>query len=67
MNNICASSGSACSSGSSKGSHVLEAIHFPADKVAVRFSFDHNNTRDEVDYVIEKLKTWVPKLQSEAV
>lgn len=67
MNGICASSGSACSSGSDKGSHVLEAIGFSNDKVAVRFSFDHNNTRDEVDYVVEKLKEWVSVAQTAGV
>lgn len=57
---ICASSGSACSSGSNKNSHVLESIHMDANKVAVRFSFSHFNTKAEVDFVVDKLKQWVP-------
>ncbi len=60
MNHICASSGSACSSGSDKGSHVLEAIHAPDNLVVIRFSFDHNNTCEEANYVVEKLKEWIP-------
>ena len=56
VNGIAASSGSACSSGSDKGSHVLEAIQCGADKVCIRFSFSHYNTTDEVDYAVSKLK-----------
>ena len=56
VNGIAASSGSACSSGSNKGSHVLEAIRCGADKVCIRFSFSHYNTTDEVDFAISKLK-----------
>jgi len=66
MNGICASSGSACSSGSDKGSHVLEAIHADPNRVAIRFSFSKYNTKEEVDFVIAKLKelTWVPETVS---
>ena len=56
---ICASSGSACSSGSNKNSHVLEAIHADPNHVAIRFSFSHLNTREELDTVVDKLKQWV--------
>ena len=59
MNGICASSGSACSSGSDKGSHVLAAIGADKDRVAIRFSFSHYNTKEEVDFVISKLKELV--------
>lgn len=52
---VCASSGSACSSGSNKSSHVLEAIHADENKVSVRFSFSEYNTKEEIDYVTEKL------------
>jgi len=55
MNNICASGGSACSSGADQGSHVIRAIPHNPDTVAVRFSFCKNNTREEVDTVVEKL------------
>jgi cysteine desulfurase len=59
INHICASGGSACSSGADQGSHVIKAIHNDPDITAVRFSFCKNNTREEVDAVIEKLKTLV--------
>ncbi|MBK9730924.1 MAG: cysteine desulfurase [Chitinophagaceae bacterium] len=59
MAGICASSGSACSSGSNENSHVLEAIHADSNRVAIRFSFSKNNTKDEVDFVIAKLKELV--------
>lgn len=57
---ISCSGGSACSSGSEKGSHVLEAIHADPARKSIRFSFSHYNTREEVDFVIEKLKSIVP-------
>ena len=53
---ISASGGSACSSGSEKGSHVLEAIGAAPDRKSIRFSFSHYNTNQEVDFVIQKLK-----------
>jgi cysteine desulfurase len=59
INHICASGGSACSSGANQGSHVIRAIHNDPDITAVRFSFCKNNTMEEVDAVIEKLKTLV--------
>ena len=59
INGICASSGSACSSGSDKGSHVLQAIGADKDRVAIRFSFSHFNTKEEIDFVISKLKELV--------
>ena len=53
---IAASGGSACTSGSEKGSHVLEAIHANPERKAVRFSFSKYNTKQEIDYVITVLK-----------
>lgn len=53
---VAVSGGSACSSGSNVGSHVLAAIKAPEDRPAVRFSFSKYNTRAEIDYAIEKLK-----------
>lgn len=53
---IAASAGSACTSGSEVGSHVLAAIHAPQDRKAVRFSFSRHNTKEEIDYVVEELK-----------
>lgn len=56
---ICASGGSACSSGNNSPSHVLTAIGLPAElsKSAIRFTFGDFNTKDDVDYLIEKLVT----------
>ena len=56
---IAASAGSACTSGSEVGSHVLAGIKAPTDRKAVRFSFSKNNTKEEVDYVVEELKKMV--------
>ncbi|MEO5673989.1 MAG: cysteine desulfurase family protein [Chitinophagales bacterium] len=56
MNGICASSGSACTSGSNQNSHVLDAIRADPNRVAIRFSFSKYNTREEVDFAIAKLK-----------
>jgi len=53
---ISASGGSACSSGTNIGSHVLNGIHANPDRPAVRFSFSKFNTREEIDYVVEKVK-----------
>ncbi len=56
INNICASGGSACTSGVETGSHVISAISDNRDQVTVRFSFSKYNTKEEVDLVVEKLK-----------
>ena len=53
---IACSGGSACSSGSSTGSHVLSAIAPDSTRPGVRFSFSKYNTKEEIDYTIEKLK-----------
>ena len=55
INNIAASAGSACSSGSDTGSHVLNEIKTVDGHVNVRFSFSKFNTLDEVDYVVKKI------------
>ncbi len=60
---ISASGGSACSSGSEKGSHVIASIGSPKERKAVRFSFSYMNTRNELDRVIEALKEIVPVRQ----
>jgi len=59
INNICASGGSACTSGAEQGSHVIRAINNNPNQVTVRFSFSKYNTKEEVDTVVEKLKTLV--------
>ena len=55
INNIAASAGSACSSGSDSGSHVLKEIPTVDGCVNVRFSFSKYNTLEEVDYVVNKI------------
>lgn len=57
INNICASGGSACSSGADAGSHVIAALYNnKLNAVTVRFSFSKYNTKEEIDTVIETLK-----------
>ncbi len=56
INNICASGGSACTSGAEQGSHVIRAVNNDPNRVTVRFSFSKHNTKSEVDQVISKLK-----------
>ncbi len=56
INNICASGGSACTSGADAGSHVIRAINNNPNYITVRFSFSKYNTKEEVDKVVEKLK-----------
>lgn len=53
---ISASGGSACSSGTDIGSHVLTGIGASPARPAIRFSFSKYNTREEVDYTVSKLK-----------
>lgn len=56
ISNICASGGSACTSGADQGSHVIRAVNNNPNQVTVRFSFSKHNTKEEVDAVVEKLK-----------
>ena len=53
---ISCSGGSACSSGSNAGSHVLAAIYPDSTRPAVRFSFSKLNTKAEIDRTVDKLK-----------
>ena len=53
---ICASGGSACTSGADIGSHVIAAVNPDPERIAVRFSFSKQNTKEEVDEVVAKLK-----------
>ncbi len=59
INQICASGGSACTSGADAGSHVIRAINNNPNQVTVRFSFSKHNTKAEVDTVVEKLKNMI--------
>ena len=52
---IAASAGSACTSGTQIGSHVLEAINAKPDRAYIRFSFSRMNTKEEVDKAVEVL------------
>ena len=56
INHICASGGSACTSGVEQGSHVIRAINNNPNQVTVRFSFCKHNTREEIDAVVKQLK-----------
>ena len=56
MHHICASGGSACTSGTNIGSHVIEAIDDNPDRVTIRFSFSKYNTKEEIDTVVNTLK-----------
>ena len=53
---ISASGGSACSSGSDIGSHVLTAIAASPSRPSVRFSFSKNTTKEEIDYTVAKVR-----------
>lgn len=56
INGICASGGSACSSGSNIGSHVLNGIKADPNRPSVRFSFSKYTTKEDLDYTIEQVK-----------
>ncbi len=55
ISGIAASGGSACSSGSDQGSHVLSGIGADMERPSVRFSFSKYNTLEEIDYTVNKL------------
>ncbi|MFN5461012.1 MAG: cysteine desulfurase family protein [Bacteroidota bacterium] len=55
ISGIAASGGSACSSGSNVGSHVLRGIGADTSRPAVRFSFSKYNTKEEIDYTLNKV------------
>jgi cysteine desulfurase len=61
--NICASSGSACTSGSLDPSHVLMAMKVPFKSAhgTIRFSLSHYNTREEMDNIV---KTLIPAIET---
>src|SRR6202012_627745 len=56
IHHICASGGSACTSGAEQGSHVIRAINNNPNQVTVRFSFSKYNTKEEIDAVVNQLK-----------
>ena len=63
---ICASSGSACTSGSLEPSHVLRAMGIPFTSVhgSIRFSLSRYTTEEEIDYVIRELPEIIIFLRS---
>lgn len=63
---ICASSGSACTSGSLEPSHVLRAmgVPFTAAHGSIRFSLSIYNTKEEMDYIIEHLPPIIQRLRN---
>ncbi len=66
MKGICASSGSACTSGSLDPSHVLLAIGLPHEIAhgSLRMTLGYENTKEQMDYTIESIKEIVAKLRS---
>ncbi len=66
ISGICASSGSACTSGSLDPSHVLLSIGLPHEIAhgSLRFSLDHTNTEEDVDYILETLPGIVERLRN---
>ena len=63
---ICASTGSACSSASLEPSHVLLSIGVPHEKAhgSVRLTLSHDNTEEDVDYILETLPPIIEKLRN---
>ena len=66
MEGICGSSGSACTSGSLDPSHVLLAIGLPHEIAhgSLRLTLSEENTKEEMDYVAEKIRQIVERLRS---
>lgn len=64
LKGICASAGSACTSGSSSPSHVLKAMGLSNQDAlsSIRFSFDENNTFEDIDYITENLINIIRKI-----
>jgi cysteine desulfurase len=55
LKGVAASGGSACSSGATKGSHVLDGIQADMNRPNVRFSFSRYTTKEEIDYAIGEI------------
>lgn len=62
---ICASAGSACSTGSPEPSHVLTAIGLPKElaHASVRLTIGEENTKEEIDYTIQQIMELVSRLR----
>ena len=66
LEGVCASSGSACTSGSLDPSHVLLSIGLPHEVAhgSLRLSFSDGNTEEDVDYILERLPRIVERLRA---
>ena len=66
MQGIAGSSGSACTSGSLDPSHVLLAIGLPHEiaQGSLRLTLSYENTKEEIDYIVEKIVEIIAKLRS---
>ena len=66
QNGVCASSGSACTSGSLGPSHVLLAIGLPHEIAhgSIRLTISEENTKEEIDFVIDNLKQIIERLRA---
>jgi len=62
---ICASTGSACASGSLEPSHVLRAMDVPRSMLhgSIRFSLSRYNTEEDIDYVLQKMPVIIDRLR----
>ena len=56
LKGVAVSGGSACTSGASKGSHVLEGIHADMTRPNVRFSFSRYTTKEEIDFALQQVE-----------
>ena len=65
QNGICASSGSACSSGSLDPSHVLLAIGLPHEIAhgSLRLTINEDNTQEDIDTILEKMPRIIQRLR----
>lgn len=65
MNGICVSTGSACNSSSAEPSHVLKAIGLSDDEAngSIRITLSEENTREEIDFVVDVLKRTIEQLR----
>lgn len=57
LKGVAVSGGSACTSGATKGSHVLEGIKADTTRPNVRFSFSRYTTKEEIDFALEQVKS----------
>ncbi|MNY47772.1 Cysteine desulfurase [compost metagenome] len=62
LKGVACSGGSACSSGATKGSHVLEGIQADNSRPNARFSFSRYTTKEEIDFAVEQLEAIYEKV-----